>query len=206
MAFIDSGFDRNRPQVIGYRDPDLSPFVITSQTDRNLALFQYGIVAGATLRDFFYEVTLPSYLNRARAASVVLFKDAALRSQDFDPEDEEAARHAYVSMAWMHKLTQLSYLPTGFSRRGMLAAPKTLEAYVGRIDQMTGQLSAISQRGSSLEELPKASLSMLRTLAFFRTAHYFNSADIQLPQSERTTAQREREKLERLLGDTHIDL
>ncbi len=201
MALIDSGFDRSRPQIIGYRDPELSPFAITAQTDHNLALFQYGIVVGSTLKDYLHEITFPGYLDRARAASEILFKDEALRSRDFDPEFEEATRHAYVIMAWMHDRTQWKYVPTGFSRRGMLAAPTTQEAFITRIDQMTAQLWAISQKGSRLEGLT-ASLSMLRTLAFFKTA---SSLEIQLPESERITAQMEREKLESILGDTKVE-
>lgn len=139
--FIEGG---NKPVIFRYRPTDLSPFAITKHTAKLLDEIGQGIIAGCDAKEYFYEVTADSYLARAKTGSRILFPNDTLGEDNIDPLTQEATRHAFVIFAWMHEVTKWKFIPTGFSRRGMLAAPTTQKQFDSRIDQLAGQLKVVS--------------------------------------------------------------
>lgn len=193
MAYNLEGFNQ-RPdnRIIPYGDYDFSPFCITTRTHEQLGNLRAGTITPATFGGYVKEMTLPFYVRRAVEGAAVLYSDEVLQSQSLDPEIEEAARHGFVVMAWMHEVTKWKFVPTGFSRKGMLAAPATDEEYVARMTEIYLQLKSIYDPNVNLPGSTGTYMGRLRTFSFFLTAA---TLPIHLSDSQRITAEMERERL-----------
>lgn len=193
MAYNLESFDQ-RPdnRIIPYGDYDFSPFDITTRTHEQLGNLRAGTITPATFGGYVREMTLPFYVQRAAKGAAVLYSDEVLQSRNLDPEIEEAARHGFVVMSWMHEVTKWKFVPTGFSRKGMLAAPATHEEYVARMTEIYLQLKSIYDPNVNLPGSAETYMGRLRTFSFFLTAA---NLLIHLPDSQRITAKMERESL-----------
>lgn len=149
---------------------------------------------GKLVRGYLGEYTL-SYLRTAAVSGIVLYENSALRGRDFSPDEEEVARHAFVIMAHMHQAFELPIGGT-FSRRGLLRAPGSYEEYTQRIRAMDLHIRAVIAVGFNKSRWSKLEADEFRTGAFFKTAKVLS---LELPPTERDTAEGERYKLEKLL-------
>lgn len=203
MTLIDAGFDRSRPQVIGYRDPELSPFVVTRQTNHIIWLCETGLT-GKPIRDYLHDFTNP-FLETSSKTGITLFDTDALRGKLFDPEAEEASRLTFAVMANMHIYTTIENAPEsfGFSRSGVLKAPSTYQEYSARIEEIQEQLELISSGYYGNSTNRPFNWGRLRTYSFFQTAAIL---PLHLPKNARERAEEEREKLHRIYGDIDTNI
>lgn len=179
---------RNSVQSIDYLTGERSPIQIATQTGWVINYLRH--VKNSPIehaQDYVREFSLP-YLGSAVESADILFNDQALRSEDFDPDGEMAARHVYVVMAWMHEMM-------GFSRRGMLRAPSNRDEFTGRVRDMEQQLTAIAfNPGEAHSSAPNVKRWL--TLSFLETAS--GLTELHLPEVDRESSEREREALFRL--------
>lgn len=123
-------------EVIGYREPEKSPFIVVRQTDALLRLFYSGAIHRPGLaRDYFHDYTI-SYLKEAEKGSGALYDGQGNLVPDVDLETREAADHALVVFTHMHDRATSPFLPKGFSKRGMLGAPTTHRQFLARIKEL----------------------------------------------------------------------
>lgn len=193
--------NRNSLQSITHLTSERSPLVVAAQTSDLLEQLSYGDVRLGPAREYLHEFTIP-YLESAAQSSSILFDDDALRSEEFDPDSEMAARHAYVVMAWMSEIVKSPQLPMGFSRQGMLRAPSTKRDFIWRISELEEVLDLISTVHNALRT-PDKNQSKIRTINYFGTA---GSLKLHLPPTQRESAETERQNLENLLAEVNINL
>lgn len=193
-GLVEEGHKRREPLIFDYQPSDLTPFAISRQTALLLESVGQRLIVGQTARGYLHDVTLPLYLRRAKQGSPILYSDEALRANDIDPEIQMVARHAFVVFAWMPDQTQWKFVPGGFSRRGMLAAPQSEEAFNTRIDQIETYLSVVSMKQESAQ--PLGNLTTLRTIAFFHTA---GTLSFSFSTENTETAKQQRETLATIL-------
>lgn len=198
MAYLEAGgFNRNT-HLIPYQDSDLSPFSIGRHTAQFLEKINYGLILGQSANHYFHEVTIPLYLEKAKVGSEVPFLREAFQADEIEPDNQFAARHAFVVFAWSHETVTSRFLPMGFSRRGMLAAPTTQEEYLRRIDDLISYLDKASTQQNRVSiKRPLDSTLVLQATAFFKTAGILKMD--KLPNAEK-------EQFESILGDTPVDL
>lgn len=197
MAYLETGeFNRNI-HLVPYQESDLSPFSIGHQTALLLENINHGLLVGQSASSYFHNVTIAAYLDRARVGSEVPFSRDTFQAENIDPEDQLAARHAFVIFAWIPETVTWRFVPTGFSRRGMLAAPSTPQDYLKRINRLTSYLEVVSVKDKRKPGKPLPTTLTIEALAFFKTAGILQMD--KLPSKER-------EQFESILGNMQIDL
>ena len=202
--YIEGPLNTRRVHLPSHKDPDRSPFRITRQTKQVLDLCELGL-NGDHVVEYIQGFTYP-LLHTASRAGIVLFDNNALRNQQFDPEEEEATRYMFAVMANLPGFTRVRIFegkePYEFSRGGVLKAPSTLEEFEQRIRELEIQLALIATGNYREEKLP-FNWQKFRTTVFFDTAA---ALPLHLPETERESAERERENLNRLLYGIDIAL
>lgn len=208
MTDIENGFcipfrEEFQP-VIGYREIEKSPPLVVRQTHTLLGLFYQGAIRNPEpARHYFKDYTL-GYLKAAEEGSPVLFdKTGPLIAQEIDLETREAASHAFVVLAHLPDEATSSFLPNGFSRRGMLAAPTTKDQFLARIKELKIGLWQIVDGNLSPHATLEADLPLLRVCKFFEVG---SGLLVRLTADEREQEQLKREEFNDLLGgiDTSI--
>lgn len=153
--------------VIGYREFEASPPVVVRQTDTLLSLFHRGeILKPEFARGYLHGYTL-NFLKAAEEGSSTLYDTKGHEFQNVDLEVREAARFAFVVFAWMHVRAKSPFLPQGFSRRGMLAAPATHSQFLERIRELKIGIWNVVEGGIEPLATLEASPRLLRVFKFF---------------------------------------
>lgn len=171
-----------------------SPLVITNQTDFAIRFLRNARGAKTDLvENYVVGHTFP-YLEAAAESGRILFDDDALKSRNYDPDGEMAARHVYVVMAVMSDVTRI---------RGLLPPPSTQEVFEKRIKEIEGELGLIVSDREEAQTPPSVSSRRWRAVHFFATASKIN---MHIPETERESADREREVLAHIPPAERIEL
>lgn len=190
--------------VIGYRESEASPFVVVRQTNTLLGLFNQGAIRRPKLaKDYFCAYTF-NYLKAAEEGSDGLYDADGCFIKDIDLEVREAAHHAFVVFTWMHDRAKSPFLPKGFSRRGMLAAPITHHQFLERIKELKVGIWNVVEGEVAPHATLEAYPPLLRVFNFFKVG---SKLPIRFTISEKKQLEMEREKMNDLLGgiDTSLE-
>lgn len=198
-AFRDSRFQ----PVPGYENIERAPQVVIGQTDLLLRLYNTRAIQQPELaRDYLHDYTLKFLDTAAQGVEGVFTRDeAVIEAQTLDIN--EAADYTNVVFAWMHYFATSQFLPNGFSRRGMLQAPITREQFLQRTAEIKRELALIVVGLRDTDMPLEAKPSTLRAHTFFRVGTII---PLRLPDSKRQLAEKEKDMLNKLLGDINIDL
>lgn len=190
--------------VIGYREIEKSPPLVARQTHTLLGLYYQGAIRNPEpARDYLQDYTL-GYLTAAEEGSGMLYDQTGqFIVQEIDLETREAASHAFVVLAYLPDRATSPFLPSGFSRRGMLAAPTTQKQFLTRIKELKIGLWQIADGNINPHTILEAYPPILRVWKFFEVG---SGLPIRLTDDEREQEQLGRERLNALLGgiDTSI--
>src|SRR3989344_6749515 len=203
-SFEFNNFHESRFQAIPkYDDVERIPKTIISQTDSLLGIYSNGTIWQPDLaREYLHDYTLEFLKSAEQGADRVFTKDQNV-IDSLPLEANEAADYTYVIFAWMHQFATSKYLPNGFSRRGMLQAPATKRQFVQRTNEIKKELGLIVA-GLGNKDLPlETRPSSLRAHSFF---HVGNIIPFKFPETNEEYINYEKDKFNRLLGDTIIDL
>lgn len=163
--------------IIGYREINKSPFVVTIQTNRLLKLFRTGLIFDLSLgEEYLKEYTL-GYISDAESNCSVVFDKSGKPIDTIDIESREAAARAYTIFGWLPDMTTIPLvapLKEGFSRKGMLKAPISREEFLARTRELKIELSKIATGITDYKQRPKLGSPFFRTLTFFRVAEHLN--------------------------------
>lgn len=179
--------------VIGYREIEKSPPLVVRQTYTLLGLYYQGAIRNPQpARDYLHDYTL-EYLKAAKEGSYNLYDQIGqLALQEIDLEIREAAHHAFVILAHLPDRSSSPYLPKGFSRRGMLRAPTTLNQFLARIRGLKVGIWQIAEGEVEPYATLEAYPPILRVFKFFEVG---SSLPVRLTDDEKKQEQLEREKL-----------
>lgn len=154
-----------------YEDPSRAPKVVVEKTYDMLDLLRSGGVGtepDSPANIYFRRYTVPYLASVIHGANSLFDPDGSLDQQAI-LEENEASGLAFVIFASMHEAVMSKYLPTGFSRRGMLKAPSTRKEFEERVKQIRRRLNLFlnGQRIPNLNETNN--LGDFKTLGFFFT-------------------------------------
>lgn len=194
-------FQRDFQSVVTYREQERSPFMVAQSTAYILDLLHQGVPLDTQAANEYLQTYTLDYLSKAQEGSNILY---ATGHTNYPSEEvEEAARHAFVTFAWMHVIQQSRFLPHGFSRKGMLRAPATQDEFVGKIRIIRHQLALVATGQKTPHEILEANPNRLTMTAFFRTGA---ELPLRVPPSSKELEQPERENLEKLLDGIDVSL
>lgn len=208
MTDLENGFclphHEEFQSVIGYREIEKSPPLVARQTHTLLGLYSQGAIRNPRpARDYLEDYTL-EYLKAAEAGSGILYDQTGnLKPQEIDLETREAASHAFVVLAHLPDKATSPFLPLGFSRKGMLAAPTTKEQFLARIKELKIGLWQIADGNLSPHATLEAYPSLLRVCKFFEVG---NGLLVRLTDDEIKQEGSERERFNDLLGGIDTSL
>lgn len=196
MSDIEKGLHPGSEHVYlptAYKEPERSPFVVTAQTCRLLRLYWKGILSNFKYgRDYLLEYTFP-YLVQAGKSCDALFDTYGAYNGNADPESREAAHHAFVIFSWMHEVTgarATKALESGYSRGGILRAPRNKPEFIFRLREIQAELSLVAHGYTNPGTHPGLKVRSFRTHVFFMTAECFtvtskmNTSELEAKEKE----------------------
>lgn len=190
-------------------DSTHSPQVIATKTNLLLGLYYRGaLIDPSYAQDYLKEYTLP-FLKRARQGSDrvgKIFNVDRRIAIDMQPVDKnEAADATLCYLTWLHKLTETEYLEMGFSKDGMLRAPRNKQEFEEQVDEFTRIINRVV---NNPRNPPRMSFAEWKTSAFFWVGSYFpydhtlvNSREEEEVLRETWGREEERRKFNDLLKD-----
>lgn len=178
-----------------YKNLSRAPKIVVAQTDSIIQLSNAGVISTDFIDNYLSTYTIPFLRSAAQGVGRVYGRSA----DGINPlslELSEAADFTNVVFSWMHYFARSRYLPDGFSRYGILRAPKTSGEFVGRVLEIKEELLRIlngkRSNGTFLESSPQA----LRTFTFFKVG---GSMPLKFMESDRERKEHEAYILEKLL-------
>jgi hypothetical protein len=221
MAFYEGTSGPFKPEIeypLGVK----TPVEVAAQTSHSLDLyFNLDMSDTSYLKNFFEEVTIP-YLESAQRGflgSVIKMDKLGLMSEEdrrkiqgrkavnieeITDIDREYFNHTLVTFSVLPELAESQFLPTGFSRRGLLQPPQTTLQVLSRIDEMRGEIGLILGDTTKSNSTPEfTSNSLWRTQLFFKVGGELPKYAESNYQIVNAVARRE---FNNLLDDIKIDL
>lgn len=178
-----------------YNDIDRAPKTVVAQTDSIIQLSNAGVISSDFIDNYLSTYTIPFLRSAAQGVGRV-YGQGVDGINPLSLEISEAADFTNVVFSWMHYFARSRYLPDGFSRHGILRAPKTTGEFVGRVleikDELLGILHGKKSNGTFLQSSPQA----LRTHTFFKVG---SSMPLKFMESDRERKEHEAYILEKLL-------
>lgn len=165
-------------------EQDIAPKTIVSETMNMMGGLFAGAITSEISKDYLDYYTFP-FLRKAANGAIAVF-DRKLLFAAPNPEINEAADFTNVVFAWMSHYARSSYLPDGFSRRGVLQAPLDKGEFISRVVEIGQTLPDMLDgrfRGNNLWN----HLGALRTLAFFQVGRVI---PLKFPPTDKQTAER----------------
>lgn len=186
MARPESGYTPAFQEVISYPDYALSPANVTTHTADVLDFyFESGVGNLDPARDYLRNVTLP-FLRNAQKGFVhqvgavdrlgliseedyqmIAQRKERFGNEELDPLEHEAFGYTLVTFSALPEVAKHPNVPTGFSKRGLLAPPATAKEFLWRIDEMGMQVAQLAAGYISPYETPEKNQSLWRTRLFF---------------------------------------
>ena len=185
-----------------YKDLDRAPKTVVSQTNQIIELSGAGILLPEFTYNYLSTYTVPFLKSAAEGIGRVYIQNRETNNC-LSVEANEAADFTNVVFSWMHCFSKSQFLPDGFARRGVLRAPQTSKEFVGRLREITFQLSAIANgkniSGVSFMANPQA----FRTYSFFKVG---SAIPLKFIKSDRERKEQESFILEKLLEGIDTDI
>ncbi|MBI2019234.1 hypothetical protein HYS95_01015 [Candidatus Daviesbacteria bacterium] len=200
--FVPNKF--NFQSVIGYREVEKSPPVVVRQTHTLLGLYYQGVIRNSEpAQEYLHDYTL-GYLKAAADGAPAYYEQIKGQSvHEVDLETREATDYAAVIMSFLPDKAKSAIYPQGFSKKGSLKPPATLEEFLERIKELRIGVWLVVvgdvEPRTTLEAYPP----LLRTFKFFEVG---NRLPVKLTDDERKQETLEREKFNDLLGEIDISL
>lgn len=176
-------------EVVSYPDFSLSPANVAVNTSRVLDFyFNSGITNLEPVRDYLRDITLPFLRNAQKGLlyniqavdklglisqhdlKMVMERRQRFGEEELNPLEHEAFDYTLVTFSALPELARHSLVPTGFSTRGLLAPPATVRQFLGRIDEMGGQIAQLAGGVVDSGEIIEKNPALWRTNLFFEVA------------------------------------
>lgn len=190
MSNLELGFspneDRSFQSSIEYEDPSRTPVAIAKATAGLLDHFSEGEIepwgidmlkrdtlslVRAAEKGFLGNMQMVRSIEKINPEHLSALIDMNNKnSEEPTPdEDTEAFLRFYLAFGMMPDLAQHAFLPKGFSRRGNLAPPFTIEEVHGRIREVGSTIHRIANRGAGAPQDIIGEPPLLRTYWTFWT-------------------------------------
>lgn len=183
----------------GYKETEKSPFVVATQTHSAIELILSGKLPDTTFISLYLREFTLSYLRTAAKNCGLIFEGNEYK-ENADPETREATSHAYIVFGSLPNMTKLSEVPAlkdGFSRNGMLKAPRTKPEFVARIGEMEIELANIAAGSVTVVPLFFTRVPLFRTIAFFAAAKSLTPT-FRLDPKEKESLEKHEEDMHRI--------
>jgi hypothetical protein len=194
-----------------FLDYNKSPYIVTKQTAFFLDSFSESIFHDFAI-NYFSSATLDyleatqqgfhGFFDKKRQLSKTHFKqivsDANFYVSDINPQVEEYFKHALVVFSFMPEMNKQELLGHGYSKNGIMSAPKTTIEFLERIKELRTEIIKIINGQTNPKEDILNSDSFLRTYGFFKTGQ---ELELRRPQTQNEAD----DKIRSLLIDIDFD-
>ncbi len=211
-----SGFQ----EVASYRDFSFAPPVVAQATHQNFELYFGNVLPNmGPVREYFAGHTL-SFVHAAEKGFLRDFRkigkefvsgedlqrlltSAKPYTNNPDLEDTEAFGYSLVVFSVLPDLAHSQYIPTGFSRQGLLEPPFTTMEFLARLRELRGEVTRIINGQTPPGTSAEARDELWRTYLFFDVA---KDLPLHYLESPREIEERARNTFEHLLDNIPINL
>lgn len=198
-----SGGGQEFQPVIRYKNYEKSPAVIAAQTCTLLELYYQGAIHQPELaKDYFQNYTL-FYLKKAEEGTDTLYDRKGAVYRELDLEVKEVSHHAFIVFAHLPDSMTSRFLPMGFSRKGMLRAPRTKDEFLKRVEEIKIGIWQTVEGDIEPRTTLEAYTPLLRTYGFFKVG---SKLPIRMLEDEKKKERMEKEKFNDLLDGINVSL